>query len=78
MKFPLLLLNRTISLVLLGVIIFFSILSCNNYQNPGNNSGKTGDGTTRDSLKAPKNDSGPGANLLNKEIKKENDSLKKQ
>jgi hypothetical protein len=40
------------------IIPILSIVSCNNYQNPGNNSGKTGDGTGTDSLKAKKNDTG--------------------
>jgi hypothetical protein len=72
---------KTRKFILRGTIIagflFAATLSCNNYQNPGNNTGKTGDGTTRDSLKAPKSDTGKGGNLLNKEIKNQNDSLKK-
>jgi hypothetical protein len=51
--------------------------SCSGYQNPGNNSGKTGDGTNADSLKARKNDTGQGADLNNKELNRENDSIKK-
>jgi hypothetical protein len=61
------------------IIISLSLItfSCNNYQNPGNNSGKTGDGTTMDSLASPKSDTGKGANLRNKLIKRENDSITK-
>jgi hypothetical protein len=50
-------------------------VSCNNYQNPGNNSGKTGDGTGTDSLRAKKNDTGKGANQLDKLIKQKGDSI---
>jgi hypothetical protein len=61
-----------------AIITLFSLLvfACNNYQNPGNNSGKTGDGTTSDSLTSKKNDTGKGANLRNKLIERENDSIK--
>lgn len=73
--------NKTEKILLFSIVlasaICCSVSSCNNYQNPGNNTGKTGDGTTRDSLKAPKSDTGKGGNLLNKEIKNQNDSLKK-
>ena len=50
-------------------------ISCNNYENPGNNSGKTGDGTGSDSLKARKSDTGKGANQLDKLILKKGDSI---
>lgn len=55
-----------------------SIISCNNYQNPGNNTGKTGDGTTRDSLTTSKKDTGKGSNLENKMIDEQNDSALKK
>jgi hypothetical protein len=58
-----------IAATLLGAI------SCNNYENPGNNSGKTGDGTGADSLQAKKSDTGKGANQLNKLILKKGDSI---
>lgn len=64
----------------LGVIAIVALLgvsSCAGYQNPGNNSGKTGDGTTEDSLKSKKNDTGMGENLRNKMIERSNDSIKK-
>jgi hypothetical protein len=59
------------------IVALFEISSCSGYQNPGNNSGKTGDGTTRDSLKSKRNDTGSGANLRNKAIERANDSIKK-
>jgi hypothetical protein len=61
--------------VVLITISILGIESCNNYQNPGNNTGKTGDGTGTDSLKAKKNDTGKGSNRLNKLIIKKGDSI---
>jgi hypothetical protein len=55
----------------LVIAVLSGIASCNNYQNPGNNTGKTGDGTGADSLKAKKNDTGKGANRLNLIIKRD-------
>jgi|GEM_PF-5785430 len=70
--------TRQLRGILCAGFIYCTILSCNNYQNPGNNTGKTGDGTPRDSLKAPKDDSGKGANLENKMINEQNDSALKK
>jgi hypothetical protein len=59
----------------IGIVGLLVTTSCSGYQNPGNNTGKTGDGTMTDSLKAKKNDTGKGANSLNKLIKKKGDSI---
>lgn len=57
------------------IAALLSALSCNNYENPGNNSGKTGDGTGMDSLKTKRSDTGKGANQLNLLIRKKGDSI---
>jgi len=71
---------KNIKIRLAQAIVIMAILlcgvSCSGYQNPGNNSGKTGDGTGVDSLKAKKNDTGKGANLRDKAINRANDSVK--
>ena len=54
------------------------MVSCSGYENPGNNTGKTGDGTGADSLQARKKDTGKGANLENTLINAQNDSAKKK
>ncbi len=60
------------------IIVISGIVSCAGYQNPGNNSGKTGDGTKTDSLRSPKSDTGKGANLRNKALERAKDSVKKK
>jgi hypothetical protein len=67
--------NIRLLLMILITTTLFCFASCNNYENPGNNSGKTGDGTVSDSLKAKKSDTGKGANQLNKLILKKGDSV---
>ncbi len=62
-------------LVTLITATMIVLVSCNNYENPGNNTGKTGDGTGTDSLQARKNDTGRGANRLDKLINKKGDSI---
>ncbi len=52
-----------------------SAISCNNYENPGNNSGKTGDGTGMDNLNTPKSDTSKSSNQMNLLIRKKGDSL---
>ena len=61
-----------------ATLFLLGVSSCSGYQNPGNNTGKTGDGTGVDSLQAKKHDTGKGANLLNKEINSQNDSARKR
>jgi len=61
--------------VTLAIVVLSVATSCNNYENPGNNTGKTGDGTTADSLRAKRNDTGKGANRLNRLINKKGDSI---
>jgi hypothetical protein len=70
--------HRRLPLDTLAVLILLCVSSCSGYENPGNNSGKTGDGTGADSLQAKKSDTGKGANMLNKEVNSQNDSAREK
>lgn len=52
-----------------------AFVSCNNNENPGNNTGKTGNGAGADSLNAKRNDTGKGANRLQRLIREKRDSI---
>lgn len=60
--------NRLGVIIVTGVLL--TIASCHSFEeNPGNNTGKTGNGTTGDSLTAKKSDTGKGANQRMKLLK---------